>query len=178
MTEPSTGLSERAAELRREFDAAFSRPYTPEAPPQVDLLVIGVADRSYALRLADVRELLADRAPVPVPSHRADLLGLLGLRGVVTPVYDLALQLAHPRADQPRWIVEARSPAPFALAFERFERHVRLPLSALAPVVSAEAGAFVRFSAKLPPYPLPVIDLPAIFQSVTKRRPAPERAEE
>lgn len=164
-------LSGLAAELRADFDAAFAQAHAPEAPPQVDLLLIGVAEHGYALRLSEVVELLADRRLAQVPSPRRDLLGLAGLRGVVTPVYDLALQLGHPPAVEPRWLVQVRARAPFAVAFERFDRHLRLPLSALA---AAREGAgtttFSRASVRLEQHPLPVLDLPAIFESVVRRR--------
>lgn len=175
----SERLATRAADLRGEFDREFSRPYGAETPPQLDVLVIQVASRAYGLQLADVIELHAGRTPVAVPSSRPGLLGLVGLRGVVVPVYDLSQALGHPPTTAPRWIAQVRASAPFAVAFELFERHVRLPLAELAPArPGAEPEPFVRASVRLEQYPLPVIDLPAIFESVTRRREAPERAKE
>ncbi|RYZ04587.1 MAG: chemotaxis protein CheW [Myxococcales bacterium] len=172
-------LAGMAAQLRADFDGAFAQAHAAEAPPHVDLLLIGVAERSYALRLSEVTELLADRRLVPVPSPRRDLLGLAGLRGVVTPVYDLALQLGHAAPAEPRWLVQVRAAAAFALAFERFDRHLRVPSSDLAPARDGALGTpFSRASVRLEQYPLPVLDLPAIFESVARRRAAPERPEE
>lgn len=178
MSDLESRLSGMAADLRADFDGAFARAHAAEAPPQVDLLLIGVADRGYALRLSEVVELLADRRLVSVPSPRRDLLGLAGLRGVVTPVYDLAQSLGQPPAHEPRWLVQVRAAAPFAVAFERFERHLRLPLSDLAAVRDGASTTFSRASVRLEQYPLPVLDLPAIFESVARRRAAPERPEE
>lgn len=169
----------RAAALRQDFDDAFAHAHAPEAPRQLDFLEIEVAGRRYALCLTDVMELLADRTLVRVPSPRADLLGLVGLRGVVTPVYDLSLTLGHAPATGPRWLAQVRARTPFAVGFEHFERHLRVTESALA-IGRGQAGpeAFVRASVRLEQYPLPVLDLPAIFESVTRPRVAPERAEE
>lgn len=179
MTGTDVKLANRAAELRSDFDGAFAHAHPAEAPPQLDLLVIRVFGLRYALRLSDVVELLADRTPVPAPSSRADLLGLVGLRGAVTPVYDLGRQLGHAAAEQPRFVAQVRAPLPFAVAFEHFERHLRVPASTLATARgNTETHAFVRASVRLEQYPLPVIDLPAIFESVTRRRVTPERAEE
>jgi chemotaxis signal transduction protein len=168
------GLSEQ---LRRDFDETFTRAPAPLAPPQTDMLVIGVAEHRYALRLADVAEVFSDRAPVPVPTSRGDLLGLVAVRGAVLPVYDLAPQLGLRAHDAPRWLVRVRAQVPFAAAFERFERHVRVPTSALSPIVSTGASAFVRASVRLEHHHVPVLELPAIVESVT-RRPAPQRTEE
>lgn len=179
MTGRDPGLADKAADLRADFDGTFARAHAPEPPPQLDLLVIRLADLRYALPLHDVLELLSDRSPVPVPSSRSDLLGLVGLRGVVTPVYDLSQALGHAPADQPRFVAQVRAPLPFAVAFEHFERHVRVPATALAtPRGNTRTEAFIRASVRLEQYPLPVIDLSAIFESVTRRRVAPERAEE
>jgi chemotaxis signal transduction protein len=168
----------RTAALREAFDRTFTLAHAGEPPPHFDLLQIEVGGQSYALRLADVVELVADRTLVPVPSPRPDLLGLVGLRGVVTPVYDLALALGHEPAPRPRWLARLRAPAPFAVAFEHFERHCRVPASALAAAREPGRGAFVRASVRVDEHPLPVIDLPAIFESVARRGATPERAEE
>ncbi len=179
MSAQELALGAFAAQLRAEFDGAFARAHAPEAPPQLDLLLIGVAERRYALRLSEVSELLVDRKPIIVPSSRTDLRGLIGHRGVVTPVYDLSAQLGYPPGDGARFIALVRAKAPFAVAFERFERFLRVPLAALAPSrADARPEAFVRASVKLEQYPLPVIDLPAIFDSVTRRQSTPERAQE
>jgi chemotaxis signal transduction protein len=171
------GLEGLAERLRRDFDDAFTRAHAPDAPPHTDILVIGIAEHRYALRLADVAELLADRAPVSVPTSRPDLLGLVAVRGAVLPVYDLASQLGLRARDAPRWLVRSRTRAPFAAAFERFERHARVPSSALSPVASTGVSEFVRASVRLEHHHVPVLELPAIVESVT-RRPAPQRTEE
>lgn len=174
MSTNDSDLARIAEELRADFDGAFARPYPSEAPPQLDILLIRSFNQRYALQLSEVAELLTGRRPVPVPSPRPDLLGLVGLRGVVLPVYDLSVQLGHPPASEPRFIAQVRARAPFAVAFEHFERHLRVPATARVPSRDPSAAeSFVRASVRLEQYPLPVIDLPAIFESVTRRRVTP-----
>jgi chemotaxis signal transduction protein len=170
-------LQQVAARLKAEFDDAFTWPHAPQAPAVVDLLVIGVGERGYALELSSVRALHADRKLVPVPSPRADLLGLVGVRGVVAPVYDLALLLGHAAPAAPRWLAHVRAPVPFAVGFEHFERHLRLPRAELSPAREGHS-AFAHASARTERGLLPVIDLLMIFESVTRRPAAPERREE
>ena len=69
---------------------------------------------------------------VAVPSANAQLLGIVGLRGVMAPVYDLAALLGYPRAANPRWMVLARMSQPVGFAFETFESHLQVPETSLA----------------------------------------------
>jgi hypothetical protein len=75
----------------------------------------------------------------------------------------------------------ARAPSPIGFAFEAFEAHWRLPLSA---VVTEMAGAghgnrFALASVKTDAGPRPLLHLPSLIESVTKHaRPSSERARE
>jgi chemotaxis signal transduction protein len=112
-----------------------------------------------------------DRKLVQAPGPRPELLGLVGVRGVVAPVYDLRRLLGYSSASAPRWLAVVRARAPFAVAFERFERHLRVPER---DVVASEAGtanhAFATGSVRSGAKALPLLDLLAIFDDVTTRR--------
>jgi len=182
MRQAERNLSRVAAELRTGFDAAFATAHAPEQPPELDLLQIRVADHDYALRLSQVLAVHADRKLVPVPGPRPELLGLFGVRGVVAPVYDLRLLLGYRAATPPRFVAQLRAPAPFAVAFELFERHLRVPESDVTLGDSSADGAhpFAPGSVKRTSGLLPLIDLLAIFLEVTsksRRDGAPEREE-
>jgi chemotaxis signal transduction protein len=160
-----------AARLRANFDASFGHAHATESPPQLDLLLIQVAEHDHALRLDQVSALHVDRKLVQTPGPRPELLGLVGVRGVVAPVYDLRRLLGYSAASAPRWLAVLRASAPLAVAFEQFERHLRVPQSDL---VSADAGAtsaaFVGGRVRSATKALPLIDLLAIFDDVTLRR--------
>jgi chemotaxis signal transduction protein len=175
-------LSRTTGELRAAFDEAFARPYPTDPPDQTDLLAIAVGGEPYALRLEQVRVVQADPRLVSVPSPRPDLLGLAGVRGVVAPVYDLARLLNHPRVGAPRWLALVRTSAPFAVAFERFEQHLRLPTSelTLSRTTGGTAAGFTSGSVRSHFGPTPLIDLFALFRAVTNgapQRSAPKREE-
>ena len=165
------GISLSAARLRADFDDGFARAHAAPSPPAQDLLLIQVADHSHALRLDQVLAVHVDRKLVQAPGPRPELLGLVGVRGVVAPVYDLRRLLGYSAASQPRWLALVHAAAPFAVAFERFERHLRVPAS---DVVLAKAGAdshaFVASSVRSGDKALPLIDLLAIFDDVTTRK--------
>jgi chemotaxis signal transduction protein len=180
MSVPERSILQVTTGLRSSFDAGFARPHPPEPPPQVDLLQIRVAGHGYALRLSQVLALQADRKLVAVPSARFELLGLIGVRGVVAPVYDLSRLLGYAAAPTARWLAQVRAPAPFALAFEVFAQHLRVPQSDLTAASVDAARAFAPESVQREDGLLPVIDLLAIFREViskSRQKSAHEREE-
>jgi chemotaxis signal transduction protein len=172
-----------ATQLRADFDGTFARAHVVASPPELDLLVIHVADHHYAMLLHEVTALHADRKLTEAPSHQRELLGLVGLRGVVAPVYDLRILLGYPAASAPRWLAQVNVAAPCVLAFEHFERHLRVKAQDLAEL-RAETSAtpnFVRGAVSTADGTLSVLDLASIFESLTQDRRAhgsPERREE
>ncbi|HVY29131.1 MAG TPA: chemotaxis protein CheW [Polyangiaceae bacterium] len=154
-----------ALRMRDEFDRSFAQAPELAKPSAVDLLQIRVGERRYAVRLADVAAVHAERRVVAVPTPDSKLLGLVGLRGSIAPVFDLALALGHERATGPRWLLELRAAKPCALAFSELEGHLRLP----AEQLTAGAGEGGRFAgnAATEAGPLPVIDLSAVYAEVT-----------
>lgn len=166
MSEPQQS---RAAQLRAEFDRAFALPHAPAAPAQLDLLLIRVGGHPYALPLSQVMALHVDRTLTEAPSPRRELLGLVGLRGVVTPVYSLSLLLGYEVREAARFLVQVDVASPFALSFEHFEQHARVAATALAPVARDGEGArgSARGSISLGASPVTVLNLETIFQLAT-----------
>lgn len=121
MSENQVQLAGRVEALREAFDRSYAQPPVLEAVRTEDLLAIRVAGNPYALRVAEIAGLFADRAVVPVPSAAPELLGVSGLRGAIVPVYDLAALLGCPARAAPRWLVLARAREPVALAFDVME---------------------------------------------------------
>lgn len=138
----SAASADALAALRREFDDAFARAPAPAAAAAQPMLAIRVGGHPYALRLAQIAGLHADRHVTALPSALPALLGVSGFRGQIAPVYDLAVLLGYPAAAAPRWLVLVRGaqPQPLALAFERFDCHF---LAAPEQVLAA-AGAAAR----------------------------------
>jgi chemotaxis signal transduction protein len=121
----------RALELRAEFDRSFAEaPRSVQASLQ-DFLAIQVGTDPYAVRLADIAGLFADRRITRLATPERAFLGIAGVRGAVVPVYDLGAFLGYPLAQSWRWLVLAGG-ASVALAFNCFQGHLRLPPEALA----------------------------------------------
>ena len=148
MTAAPSSLAARAAELRASFDRAFAAPVRSEAAATQDLLAVAVGNEPYAIRLSEVTGLFADRRITRIPASNPSLLGIAGFRGAIVPVYALSILLGHSPAPSPRWLVVAAA-APVALAFDRFDGHLRPAADAVLPRQSAEqargyASEFVR----------------------------------
>lgn len=138
--EVSGASSGTAAALRRLFDESFAAPAEPRRERTEQLLAIRVGAEPYVLRISEVAGLHADLQIVPIPSPALHLLGIVGLRGVTAPVYDLAGLLGHPRAANPRWVAFARAPQLVGFAFEVFDSHLQAGDASLA-TGEAEGGA-------------------------------------
>lgn len=129
-----------AATLRRHFDEAFAVPALSITEPLEDLLAIRVGSDPYALRLSEIAGLHVGVKIVPVPSPVPQLLGIVGIRGMMVPIYDLAALLRYPPEANSRWFVLARAPQPVGFAFETFESHLQVSQASLAGGNDEDSG--------------------------------------
>ena len=109
---------------------------------QEGMLAIRVGADPYALLLSEIMGLYSDVRVIAVPSLVPQFKGIVGLRGMIAPVYDLAALMRYPPAASPRWMVLAGGAAggarPVGLAFESFEAHLRV--SAASAQNGGDAG--------------------------------------
>jgi chemotaxis signal transduction protein len=129
-----------AAALRRLFDESFAAPAASLTESLESFLAVRVGSDPYAFRLSEIAGLHVGVKIVPVPSPAAQLLGIVGIRGMMAPIYDLAALLRYPPATNSRWLVFARGPKPVGFAFETFESH-SLSQASLASSNGEDAGA-------------------------------------
>jgi chemotaxis signal transduction protein len=90
MKGPVEGLNRRLEELRRAFDDSFALPALPQEVDQEDMLGIRVGSLQFAVRVNDLAGVHACRKIVALPESVEGLLGVVGLRGRLVAVYDLA----------------------------------------------------------------------------------------
>jgi chemotaxis signal transduction protein len=155
--EPRTGADPvvgTAAVLRNSFDQSFAVAAASKLERLEGLLAIRVGGDPYVLRLSGISGLYTDRRIVAVPSPVVELLGIVGLRGTMAPVYDLAALLRYPPATSPRWMVFAGGGSqPVGFAFEGFDAHVQVPEGSLVSdadrAASAAATRHVRGSVRV-----------------------------
>lgn len=158
----------RVEDLRGEFDRAFATPHGAAAST-LDFLTVKIGGDPYALRLSQVSGLFTDRRVTPLPSLVPGLLGLVGLRNVVAPVYDLRSLLGYPAGDASRFLVAVRSEETVAFSFDDFEAHVRVALDAISSAERTSGREYLGATLSLDSGPRPIVELSTIVASLVQR---------
>ncbi len=165
MTRSASGLAERAAELRSEFDRGFAdAPDTETAVPE-DLLAIRLAGQGFLLRLPEIAGLFADKKITRVPGAGGALLGMIGFRGAIAPVYDLQELLGLAALKMPRWLVMA-SAAPVAFAFEALEGQLCVSQSLITPRVSPDPRGLSKSLTQVDGVLRPIVELSSALDAI------------
>jgi purine-binding chemotaxis protein CheW len=163
---------DRAAELRRAFDATFAaRP--PEAVPSVELLAIGVGGEQLALRVSEMASIHRAGRVQPLPGAPPEMLGLSGIRGRVVPVYDLAGLVGRPSGRAAVWLVLTGTPV-VALAFDQLDAQHRVAERDIVPATTHER--FVRSVTSIDGTTRAILDLRAVWEEVRRRVPTSKGA--
>jgi len=127
MSTTTDALQAQLLSWRQSFDQSFTEPREKaDWGDTWDVLGIRIANEPFALHLDDLAGLLPAMTPAPYPADAAALLGLIGYRGQVLPLYDLRALLGRGASTTPRWWAIVRA-TPLALAFEGFDGQWRLP---------------------------------------------------
>lgn len=170
MNAAAPDLAKRAAALRLAFDEAFAVPLRTRTTVQHDLLAIRVGTEPYALRLAEIRGLFADRKITRIPGVAATLLGIAGFRGTLMPVYSLRTLLGHSGTQAPRWLVIAAD-APVALAFDGFDGHLRAASDAILPQQQKKTRDFAPDFIRAGDLVRPIVHLPSVVDALGPAQP-------
>jgi len=166
MSDVTSRVSERAAELRREFDRAFAEPFHVETTIKQVLLGIGVAGQRYAIRLSEAGGVHADKKITPVPGSSPVLRGIAGFRGALLPVYDLHVLLGRTTDDAPRWLVVAAA-APVAFTFTAFEGQLRASADEILPrTASSDQQIYAREILRTRTFTGPILHLPSVLEAI------------
>lgn len=120
-----------AADLARTFDLAFAAPERRAPGLKVALIAIRIGAEILAVRAAEVSGVVRLPRVVPAPTAVPSFLGLAAVRGILYPVYDLALLMGIAPAHDPTSALLIARPTPVALAFEEFEGQTEVESSGL-----------------------------------------------
>lgn len=158
----------KVAELKRAFDRTFAEAPRSDASPRNDYLAVSVGGDPYAICISEIAGLLSDRKVTGLPGSVTELIGLTALRGDLVPVYDLRALLGYPRTSAPRWLVIAAA-THVALAFDRFDGHLRVPREAVSTASSQSAATrlpSVREVVRTDESARPIIYIPAVLDAI------------
>ena len=65
----------------------------PALPEKIELLSFMLADEEYALKMEEAREIIRWRRPTKVPRAPDHIIGIISLRGIILPVFDVKKRL-------------------------------------------------------------------------------------
>jgi chemotaxis signal transduction protein len=137
----------KALALRDAFDDGFAQALTETSAAREDYLAIRIADDPHVLRLAEIASLQPLRTVTRLPSPLPALLGIVGFRGTIVPLYDLRRLLGYPARSSgentPRWVVITAA-MPLGLAFDAFEGYLRQARTDGAQAAAGPARAHVQ----------------------------------
>jgi chemotaxis signal transduction protein len=163
-----TSLEASCTELRRAFDDGFREPPQDATKTEHrDLLAIRVASVAYALLLRDVLGLHHAAKLTRVPSAVPEFLGLLGVRGLLVPVYDLALLLGYREPQALRWVALLRAEHPVGVAFPVLEGHFRVTDSAPSVARQNASATHAREAIRLRGVLHSIVDVSAVLSGLS-----------
>jgi len=167
MTDNELILSGRAEELRLAFDQSFADPIPTDSSETVDFISLRLARDPHAIRMAEIAGLFIDVKISPCPSPLAELRGIAGFRGTLTPIYDLAALLGYPISSG-RWLALAKGAA-LALTFDAFDGYFRVEPVAVGAYQRSASAAHVRELVRRADSAWPVIDIPSVITAIKAR---------
>ncbi len=170
MSEEDTSLGAVLARLRGEFDQSFAVAPGVRLAAEHALVVVGVGSGRIAVLLHEIGGLLAHPEIVAVPSRAPDLLGIVGIRGGLVPVFSLAMLMGESRdPEPPAWLVLCAG-EPLGLAAARFLGHFRASAEAFRPIPAAETRSpHVGRVVTLDETPIPVLSVTSVVRFLVER---------
>lgn len=157
---------DRAVQLRREFDESFQR--EPEVLGEVaqEILLIGVGDKTYGVRLTEITGVVKTRKLTGLPRASHGLLGLTGFRGALLGVYHLGAWLDRPSSGTD-WMMIVQGPeeTKMGLAFESLRGQLAVSADAFhQSEPSGVVGSLIHRDGGV----LPVLSLPKLLERFGK----------
>jgi purine-binding chemotaxis protein CheW len=131
--------------------AAADAPGAPDAAEaQIELLGFMLADEEYALDILEIKEIVRLQAITAVPRTQPWLRGIVTLRGVIVPIFDLRNRLGLAQVEHgadTRIVVVYRGDELAGLIVDRITQVIRLPAASIEPppqTVGAVEAEYLR----------------------------------
>ena len=124
------------AEMRETGDRTPAPGSAPGDEGQIELLGFMVSDEQYALDILEVKEIVRLHAITSVPRSPPWLKGIVTLRGVIVPIFDLRSRLGLAEIEygpETRIVVVYRGEEFAGLIVDGITQVMRLPVEAIEP---------------------------------------------
>ena len=159
------------AETRETGDRAPAPGSAPGAGEQVELLGFMLSDEQYALDILEVKEIVRLHAITPVPRSPEWLKGIVTLRGVIVPIFDLRSRLGLAEIEygpDTRIVVVYRGDELAGLVVDRITQVMRLPVEAIEPppqTIGTVEAEYLRGVARFRDQLVILLNLPRVVEA-------------
>jgi chemotaxis signal transduction protein len=169
MSDGALDFGARLIELRSAFDRTFAEPPPVAESARVRLLAIRIGDHGCAVRLEQVSGLEKSRRLVSLPGTPAAFVGLMGLRGVLLPIFSLARLFGEePSAAEP-WVLVCGERDPIGLAVASFDGHVEVAPADVVPVPApVSSRRYVNGQVRIRDVETGVVDVASVIEDITR----------
>lgn len=122
---------------------------TEEEEEQIQLLTFMLADEEYGLNIMDIKEIVRPKEATEVPRTPSYVQGIISLRGVIIPIFDVKKRLGLADTEQDpknRIIVVKSGDNLFGLLVDSVVQVMDVPLSKIDPppeIVGSVEGEFL-----------------------------------
>jgi purine-binding chemotaxis protein CheW len=144
---------------------------TREKGEQIELLGFMLSDEQYALDILEVKEIVRLHAITPVPRSPDWLKGIVTLRGVIVPLFDLRSRLGLAQIEygpETRIVVVYRGEELAGLIVDRITQVMRLPVEAIEPppqTIALVEAEYLRGVARFRDQLVILLNLPRVVEA-------------
>jgi purine-binding chemotaxis protein CheW len=136
--EVPTGFDPAAVILkgRQSFSFEEVARETDQAEASLELLCFRVATEDYAISIMDIKEIIKPREVTEVPRVPPFVRGILSLRGIIIPVFDMRVRLGLPegvRSERERVVVVQRQGGFCGVLVDEVVQVVRIAEAGIEP---------------------------------------------
>ncbi len=143
----------------------------PGADDQIEMLGFMLSDEQYALDILEVKEIVRLHAITMVPRSPPWLKGIVTLRGVIVPIFDLRSRLGLAQSEygpETRIVVVYRGEELAGLIVDRITQVMRLPIEAIEPppqTIGQVEAEYLRGVARFRDHLVILLNLPRVIEA-------------
>ena len=144
---------------------------TRETGEQIELLGFMLSDEQYALDILEIKEIVRLHAITPVPRSPPWLKGIVTLRGIIVPIFDLRSRLGLAEIEhgpETRIVVVYRGEEFAGLIVDSITQVMRLPVEAIEPppqTIGPVEAEYLRGVARFRDQLVILLNLPRVVEA-------------
>lgn len=138
---------------------------------QIELLGFMLSDEQYALDILEIKEIVRLHAITMVPRSPPWLKGIVTLRGVIVPIFDLRSRLGLAQIDygpETRIVIVYRGDEYAGLIVDSITQVMRLPVEAIEPppqTIGQVEAEYLRGVARFREHLVILLNLPRVVEA-------------